>query len=186
MVRIALAVALFLGAAAAHGETIEERAAVGAACHGLKGIPEDRSTPIIWGQNAGYLYIQFRDFQKGVRTDDRMTPVARNVVKEDALALAEFFAGKRWPATGEPPASKAETDVATGAVKSLACTSCHRAEFQGDASVPRLGGQQRDYLLKTMTEFRSRARANNPDMSDLMNGFAPDELSAIAAYLAGL
>jgi cytochrome c553 len=70
-------------------------------------------------------------------------------------------------------------------VKSVRCASCHRAEFQGDASVPRLSGQQRDYLLKTMTEFRSRARANNPDMSDLMNGFAPDDLSAIAAYLAG-
>ncbi len=82
MVRIALALALVHLAAAADGETIEEKAAVCAACHGMKGIPEDMSTPIIWGQNAGYLYIQFRDFQKGVRTNDRMTPVARNVVKE--------------------------------------------------------------------------------------------------------
>ena len=186
MVRIALAAALALGAAAAHGATVEEKAAACAACHGLNGIPEDRATPIIWGQNAGYLYIQFRDFQKGARSDDRMTPVARNLVKDDALALAEYFAARPWPKTGAPPASKAETETAAAAAKSEACASCHRAEFRGDASVPRLAGQQRDYLVKTMTEFRSRARINNPDMSDLLHPFAPEELSAIAAYLAGM
>ena len=52
--------------------------------------------------------------------------------------------------------------------------------------MPRLAGQQRDYLLKTMTEFQTRARGNNPGMSDLMNTVTPAQLSAIAAYLAGL
>ena len=74
----------------------------------LKGVPEDPSTPIIWGQNAGYLYLQFRDFQKGARKDDRMTPIAQGLVKEDALALAEYFAAKPWPNTGAPAASKAD------------------------------------------------------------------------------
>ena len=37
-----------------------------------------------------------------------------------------------------------------------------------------------------MTEFKSRARSNNPDMSDVLHAFGPEELSAIAAYLAGL
>ena len=54
------------------------------------------------------------------------------------------------------------------AIKSVVCTSCHLEEFQGDSSVPRLAGQEHDYLAKTMTDFRDRARANNPGMSDLM------------------
>ena len=186
MLRIALAAALLARAAAAYADTIEEKAALCGACHGLKGVPEDKSTPIIWGQNAGYLYLQFRDFQKGARKADPMTAVAQTIVKQDALALAEYFAAKPWPATGAPAASKADADVARVAIKSVVCTSCHLEQFQGDSSVPRLAGQERDYLLKTMMDFRNRTRANNPGMSDLMNTVTPEQISAIASYLAGL
>ncbi len=186
MLRSAVAALLVIVSAAAYAETIEEKAVLCGVCHGTKGIPDDKAIPIIWGQNAGYLYLQFRDFQKGARTDERMSLVAKEVVKADALALAEFFAAKPWPNTGAPAASKAETDTAKVAIKSVVCTSCHLEEFQGDSSVPRLAGQQRDYLLKTMTDFRNRTRANNPGMSDLMNTVTPEQLSAIAAYLTGL
>jgi cytochrome c553 len=186
MLRFALAALLIAVWSAAGAETIEDKAAICGACHGLKGVPEDKSIPIIWGQNAGYLYLQFRDFQKGARKDDRMTPVAQNVVKEDALALAEFFAAKPWPSTGAPAANKADEAAAAVAIKSVVCTSCHLEQFQGDSSVPRLAGQQRDYLAKTMANFRDRTRANNPGMSDLMNSVTPEQLTAIANYLAGL
>jgi cytochrome c553 len=186
MLRDATAATLLLGFfAAARAETIEDKAALCGACHGLNGMPEDKSTPIIWGQNAGYLYLQFRDFQKGARKDYRMTPIAQYVVKEDALALAEYFSAKRWPNTGAPAASKADTDIANTVNKSVVCTSCHLAEFQGDSSIPRLAGQKHDYLLKAMLDFRSRARANNPGMVDLMNTVTPDQLAAMANYLAG-
>ncbi len=100
MLRIALAAALLAGSTAAYADTIEEKAALCGACHGLKGVPEDKSTPIIWGQNAGYLYLQFRDFQKDARKADPMTAVAQTIVKQDALALAEYFAAKPWPNIG--------------------------------------------------------------------------------------
>lgn len=186
MLRIALAAALLAGSAAAHAETIEEKAAMCGACHGLNGVPEDKSSPIIWGQNAGYLYLQFRDFQKGARKADPMTAVAQTIVKQDALALAEYFAAKPWTKTGAPAASKADADIAKAAIKSVVCTSCHLEQFQGDASVPRLAGQERDYLLKTMLDFRNHTRANNPGMSDLMNTVTPEQIGAIASYLAGL
>jgi cytochrome c553 len=186
MLRIALAAVLLASPTAVYAESIEEKAAVCGACHGLKGVPEDKSIPIIWGQNAGYLYLQFRDFQKGARKDERMSAVAQNVVKQDALALAEYFAAKPWPNTGAPAASKADAEVAMVAIKSVVCTSCHLEQFQGDSSVPRIADQQRDYLLKTMMDFRDRARANNPGMSDLMNTVTPEQIAAIANYLAGL
>ncbi len=185
MLRIAIIAALLAGSAA-YADTIEDKAAICAACHGEKGLPPEKSLPIIWGQNAGYLYLQFRDFQKGARKDDRMTPIAQSFSKEDALALAEYFSSKPWPYTGAPSASKADAAVAVAADKSVVCTSCHLEQYQGDSSVPRLAGQQRDYLQKTMTDFRDRARANNPGMSDLMNTITPQQIAALAAYLAGL
>jgi cytochrome c553 len=186
MLRTAIVAALLAGATSVWADTIEEKAQVCNACHGEKGLPQDPSIPIIWGQNAGYLYLQFRDFQKGARKDDRMTPIAQSVEKEDALALAEYFASKPWPNTGAPAASKADAEIAIATNKSIVCTSCHLAEFQGDSSVPRLAGQERDYLIKTMMDFRNRTRANNPGMSDLMNTATPEQLGAMANYLAGL
>ena len=154
-----------------------------AACHGLKGLPDDKSIPIIWGQQAGYLYLDFRDFQKGARKDDRMTPIAQSIAKEDALALVEYFAAKPSP-TGAPAASKADA-VATVTNKSVVCTSCHLEEFQGGflrapprRSAARLPPEDDDRLPQP-------ERANNPGMSDLMNSCTPDQLTAMAAYLAG-
>ena len=186
MLRSVVLAALLVGATGVSAETVEDKAEVCAACHGEKGLPVEPAIPIIWGQNAGYLYLDLRDFQKGARKDDRMTPIAQSVSKEDALALAEYFAAKAWPQTGAPSASKADTATAMTAINSVVCTSCHLEQFQGDSSVPRLAGQEYDYLRKTMMDFRTHARANNPGMSDLMNTVTPEQIAAMAAYLAGL
>src|SRR5271163_3809580 len=100
MLRIAFLAALLAGVTTASADTIEDKAALCGACHGLKGIPDYPMAPIIWGQNTGYLYLELRDFQKGARQDDRMTPIAQGLAKEDLLALAEYFSAKPWPNTG--------------------------------------------------------------------------------------
>ena len=186
MLRSVVAAALLAGATAAWADSIEDKAALCAACHGEKGLPADPSIPIIWGQHEGYLYLELRDFQKGARKDDRMTPIAQSLSKEDAMALAAYFAAKPWPKTGAPEASRADTAIAMTAIKSVVCTSCHLEEFQGNSSIPRLAGQEADYLAKTMTDFRSRTRANNPGMSDLMNTVTPEQIAAMAKFHAGL
>jgi len=186
MLRSVVVAALLSAATAAWADAIADKVEVCSACHGEKGLPAEPAIPIIWGQNEGYLYLELRDFQKGARKDDQMTPIAQSLSKEDALALAAYFAAKPWPKTGAPDASKADVTSAMTAIKSVVCTSCHLEQFEGDSSVPRLAGQERDYLAKTMTDFRTRARANNPGMSDLMNTVAPEQVTAIAAYLAGL
>jgi cytochrome c553 len=186
MLRSVVVAALLSAASAAWADAIADKAEVCGACHGEKGLPAESAIPIIWGQNEGYLYLELRDFQKGARKNDQMTPIAQSLSKEDALALAAYFAGKPWPKTGAPSATKADEAAAMTAIKSVVCGSCHLEQFQGDSSIPRLAGQQPDYLAKTMTEFRDRTRANNPGMSDLMNTVTPEQISAMSAYLAGL
>jgi hypothetical protein len=41
-------------------------------------------------------------------------------------------------------------------------------------------------MKKTIDDFRSRARGNNPGMTDLMLATSPDDLAALEQYLAGL
>ncbi|MGB8398273.1 c-type cytochrome [Bradyrhizobium sp.] len=182
---VALATAFGGGVAPASAETVEERVQVCAGCHGENGKPVDRTIPTIWGQQQGYLYIQLRDFKRGDRQNDVMQPLASMMTRDDMLAIAEYFSKKPWPDLGQPAASKEVANRALRANSSVGCTGCHLDQFQGDGTVPRLAGMSREYLTKTIADFRSRARGNNPGMSDLMLATAPDDLAALTEYLAG-
>ena len=177
---------LFTGAALADDKAIAEKAAVCATCHGEKGVPIDKITPIIWGQKEGYLYLQLRDFKSGARKHEIMNAVVADFSKEDIQALAAYFTEKPWPDLQQKSAPKDVADKAVAANVSVGCTGCHLGEWQGDATVPRLAGQQREYMDKTINDFRERTRGNNPGMSDLMNAAVPDDLTALAQYTAGL
>ena len=181
-----IAALLCMSSSAFAADDIEDKAKICATCHGVDGTPQLKTTPVIWGQNAGYMFLQLRDLQSGARKNDLMSPIAATLAKEDLLPLAEYFSKLKWPNLAQPPAPQ---DVATKAVaanSSVGCTGCHLDHFQGDGTTARLAGQQHDYLIKTMMDFRNKARGNNPGMSDLMKATATDDLEALATYLAGL
>ena len=167
-------------------QSLEEKVQVCFGCHGENGKPIDKTIPNIWGQQTGYLYIQLRDFKRGDRKSEVMQPIATAFERDDMLAIAEYFSNKPWPDLGQPRAPKDVAKRAQTANGSVGCTGCHREQFQGDSTVPRLAGQGREYLAQTMADFRTRARGNNPGMSDLMIATPADDLTALAEYLAGL
>jgi cytochrome c553 len=177
---------IFIGTTPSSAQSIEDKAQICAGCHGADGKPIDKTIPTIWGQQAGYIYIQLRDFKRGDRKSDIMQPIASSLERDDMQAIAEYFSKKPWPDLGQPRAPKDVADRASKANSSIGCTGCHLDHFQGDGTVPRLAGMGRDYLTKTIADFRSHARGNNPGMSDLMNATSLDDLAALEEYLAGL
>jgi cytochrome c553 len=187
-VMIAALVGTSLAAAIAQGkaQTLEERTHNCDVCHGKDGKPRDKMTPVIWGQNQGYIYIQLRDYKKGSRQDDIMSDVCAELSREDMMALAEHYSQKPWPNLGQPSASKDIVTQSLRANASIGCTGCHLDEYLAAGTAPRLAGQRREYLEKTMLDFRSRQRGNNPGMSDLMAAASPEDLTALAEFLAGL
>ncbi|HKM87749.1 MAG TPA: c-type cytochrome [Xanthobacteraceae bacterium] len=173
---------------AARAQSIEEKAQICAACHGENGVPVEQSfpVPVIWGQQLGYLFFELRDFKSGARKNDQMTPIAEGLEQADLMALAQYFSKKPWPSLRQPPAPADVAAQAQRANNSLVCTSCHQEGFKGEGTQPRLAGQVRAYLEKTMTDFRTGARGNNPGMSDLMKAISDQDITALAAYLAGM
>ena len=187
IIAVGLGVVLSLGGSLpAAAQSIEEKTQVCAGCHGQEGKPVDKTIPIIWGQQPGYLYIQLRDFKRGDRKNEIMQPIVASMERQDMMDIAEYFSKKPWPDLGQPRASKDVSERALSANRSVGCTGCHLDHFQGDGTVPRLAGQSREYLAKTTADFRTRARGNNPGMSDLMIATAPDDLAALSEYLSGL
>jgi cytochrome c553 len=177
------AMAISAPAAAA---SLEDNIAMCGTCHGENGVPQEKITPVIWGQTEGYLYLQLRDYKRGDRKNDQMQPVAEQLERDDMFALAKYFAQKKWPSLGQPAASQEIATEARRANGSIGCTGCHQGEYQGDGTQPRLAGQSKEYMLQTMLDFRTQARGNNPGMSDLMKATSEDDIRAMAEYAAGL
>jgi cytochrome c553 len=187
-ISVALVVALASLSFTALAQTIEEKAQVCAVCHGEDGKPQQQPFPIpvIWGQQLGYLFFQLRDFKSGFRKNEQMTPLAQALERDDLLALAQYFSKKPWPALQQPHAPADTAAQAQRVNASVVCTSCHQEGFKGEGTQPRLAGQNREYLLKTMTDFRTGARGNNPTMTDFMRSTTEADIAALAAWLAGM
>jgi cytochrome c553 len=183
---VALLAPVVMGTSALAADPIEAKAKVCATCHGENGVPQLKTTPAIWGQNTGYLFYQLRDFKSGSRKNDLMSPIAAALQQEDLLPLAEYFSKQKWPNLQQPSAPDDVAAKAQAAISSVGCVGCHLDHFQGDGTTARLAGQQHDYLQKTMMDFRTKARGNNPGMSDLMKATTPEAISALAQYLAGM
>lgn len=185
--RLAPLAALILASSTAlAADPVPDKAKLCATCHGEQGIPINKTIPVIWGQNEGYLYLQLRDLKSGARKNDLMSPIAATLEKPDMLALAAYFSGLKWPDLQHPSAPNDVAAKAQSTAASVGCPGCHLAYFQGDGTTARLAGQWQDYLNKTMLDFRTGARGNNPGMSDLMKATSTDDLAAMAQYLAGL
>lgn len=171
-----------LPAMAKDGFVLEDEVAVCAGCHGEDGVPVDPEYPIIAGQQYFYIFTQLRDFAAERRLNDTMTPIAAEYDRDQAKAIAQYFADKTWPYV---PATMQDGDqgLADTAMTTAECSACH-GKWQGDSRIPRLAGQQADYLAKVMLEFKTKERKNAPDMSNIMVDVSDEGIQALARYLA--
>ena len=80
-------------------------------------------------------------------------------------APAELFPRTSPTDPGDP----ARLEHARTVAEQNRCNNCHRRDFSGRESVPRLADQREDYLLKTLREYKSGARrAYEPIMAEVL------------------
>ncbi|MFN0193456.1 MAG: c-type cytochrome [Aestuariivirga sp.] len=79
----------------------------------------------------------------------------------------------------EDDIKKGETIAAAGL-----CSECHLSDFLGDGTIPRASGQLVTHLERTMLEFKTRVRGNNPDKSTLFATYSDHDIKTMARYLA--
>jgi cytochrome c553 len=185
--RAALLVPLIVMSANAFAaDPIEEKAKVCSACHGEAGIPQLKTTPVIWGQNAGYLFLQLRDFKSGARNapeDTSMRGFVATMSDADMLEMAKYASAQPWPKVEPISTDKALLKKGADTMAVLPCGGCHFNDWKGFSANPRIGDQSTAYLAATFRQFRSGSRANSPGMSDLVRTFDEGDIDAVAAYL---
>ena len=181
-----LSVALPRVSAHAADAPIAAKAAVCAACHGTNGQSTNPLYPSLAGQTARYIEVELRDFQAGRRTDPLMSPVARTLSADDMQALADYFGSQRPMSSTYNGDS---TKIAQGKIIAAdsQCTMCHLGGFSGQTEIPMAAGQQYQYLVKQLKDFRDGRRTNDAGtMKAYTSGLTDAQIDELAQYITNL
>ncbi len=162
------------------------KAAVCAACHGAGGNSADPAYPILAGQTSRYMYLQLRDFQEGRRSDPLMSPMAKDLTRDEMHELADYFAKQKAVAPKFTP-DPAKAKLGRAKADETLCTMCHLGGFLGQNEIPKVAGQHYGYIVKQLTHFKTRTRTNDAgNMTSVANTLNAQDIENLANYLAGL
>ena len=182
---VSLAAMLSLGAQTAMAQ-VPAKATACLACHGENGNSSMPNTPSLAGQNARYLYLQLRDFQEGRRDNAMMSAMTAGLSKADMQELAKYFSeqkltNKRFNADPE----KVKKGIAKA--NETLCAMCHLGEFKGQNEIPKVAGQNFDYVVKTLKDFKAKDRNNDAgNMTSVASTLSEEDIDNLAHYIASL
>ncbi len=191
------------------------KAASCAGCHGEDGNSSMPGFPKLAGQHKGYLVKQLQAFKSGARVSPMMAPLAAGLDDQTIEEIATYYAGIKisanpaptLPADDEDDDAPAKTEeqkkaqlndlIAQGgdlyrngnlATAVSACVACHGPYAEGNrpAGYPALHSQHADYLIKTLTDFKTGARAKSREnmMHMIATKMTEQEIKAVAYYIS--
>jgi len=169
-------------------------------CHGEKGMSVDPTTfPNLAGQYAGYIFKQVQDFQLGNRNDDTMSAMAATVTSLKDLKDIAVYYSQQPIMKGKAPSNKSLADKGKqiflkGDPKAgvYGCVNCHGKDGKGKSKsnslFPVIGGQNKPYLIKQLTNLKAGTRTNDPAgmMPDIAKKLSEAQIKALAEYISSL
>jgi cytochrome c553 len=169
-----------------------------ASCHGNAGVSWSGQWPSLAGQPAEYTYKMLVDYAEGDRAQTQraylMHTISKALDAQDMRDLSAFYAAFDLPPASEAPVEHSEATirlVRDGDGKRLLapCASCHGNLGQGAKyDIPALAGQQAEYFVKTMQEYKAGTRRNDvySRMRVIAQALTDEEIDALANYYATL
>ena len=190
----------------------KEKAASCAGCHGENGNSLVPMYPKLAQQHANYLERQLQAFKSQARNNPVMSPMAMSLSEADMADLAAYYSGQKIEPNPEPVLPPADEDNPVDEAKARAdmrqliekggdlyrngnlkeevsaCIACHGPYGEGNrpAGFPALHSQHAEYLIKSLSDFKSGARSNNPEnmMHMIAKKMSDDEIKAVAYYIS--
>lgn len=174
------------GACAADPEALKQKAAACTACHGPEGNSVNPAIPSLAGQPKQFIVTQLFMFREGKRKDPQMSPLAAPLTNADLNELAAYFSSQKHAPAAKPlPADKA----ATGRVvtEKHNCTQCHGPQLLGQQHIPRLAGQQAQYLKTQLRGFKASTRFDmDGQMTSAAQALTAQDIELLGDYLSSL
>lgn len=174
-------------------------------CHGDDGNSMVATFPKLAQQHSSYLNRQLHAFKDGSRNDPMMSAMAVALTDEDIADISAYYATQKISENAMPVLAADDEDDKTVSKKDVqtliaqgsdlyrngdlksevsACIACHGPFGEGNkpASFPALKSQHADYLIKTLTDFKSGSRSNNPEniMHMIAKKMTDEEIKAVS------
>ena len=163
-----------------------QKAQVCVACHGPDGGSINPAVPSLAGQPAQFIATQLLMYREGKRKDAQMSPFAANLSNTDMNDIAAYFAAQKLV----PPARKtdpASAEAGPRLARQHNCVQCHGPVLMGQQHIPRLAGQQREYLKAQLRGFKASTRFDmDGQMTSAVQALSDADIELLADYLAGL
>lgn len=164
-------------------------------CHGEDGNSIEPLIPKLAGQYGIYIAKQVRNYQASIRTHQIMGAVAASVSDEDLADISAYFASQPMMKGASPssnPIGKNLFEKGDLSRMMVPCNNCHGVAGKGqnprNPLFPVIGGQNKDYLLGQLLNFRKGDRNNSPGgvMNITVQRLSDAEIEALADYVSGL
>ena len=154
-------------------------------CHSVR-PGKSPTAPTIAGQRPEYIENELHSYRQHDRNDQYariMWGVAQNLSDDEMRSLAKYY-GSQPPAKGRVSSNTAL--VAKGKLiyeEGRGCAKCHGSDGEGMDAIPRLAGQDQDYLMREIQEFRDDVRKFET-MQGNTDKMTESDVAAVAEYLA--
>jgi cytochrome c553 len=148
-------------------------------CHGFRGVSIDATVPSLAGQDAQYLLNATRAYQDWSRLHYVMHRFVGDLSDTEVENLAAFYA------TQEPEAAEVEKLLPVEKLATV-CERCHGLDVDPPTLVvPKIRGQNRDYLIKTLRAYRDGNRGSSM-MHTMILPRSDSIIESISAHYANL
>jgi len=178
-------------------DTMEQRMAACAICHGEKGEGRGAAEyyPRLSGKPAGYLFAQLQHFRDGRRKYPQMVYLMRFMPDAYLREIADHYANLQAPhlapAKPSPDARERQRGEALAtsgdASKNVpACNTCHGTALTGmSPGIPGLLGLPVDYIAGQLGAWKTGLRvAASPDcMHDIAQRMSGSDIAAVSKWL---
>lgn len=157
-----------------------------AACHGADGNSQSGQFPNLAGQTWRYIYVQLKDYKEGRRSDSVMTAMVAPLSRQDMIDIANYFAAQPVkPSTFK--ADEAKIKLGRAKANETLCSMCHLGGFAGQNEIPKVAGQQYEYIVKQMRDFKARTRTNDAgNMTSVAQTLSETDIENLAHYITSL
>lgn len=153
-------------------------------CHGETGASRYPEVPNLAAQNPAYLVNQIAAFQSGKRRNEFMQGLMKVLGEREKAAIAMAYASQSGTVAIATPAAAAKAGEAHF---KRVCVRCHQSDARGADTVPRLAGQQPEYLRLSLQRYLKKSGERVfPDMSAAVAELGEANIEAVIAYLASL
>ncbi len=151
-------------------------------CHGLDGKSVAPAIPHLAGQRERYLLAALKEYREGKRTHAALRQIATSISEADTANIAAYYAS--LPPVGAANVAQPASPYDQGKKVSTQCASCHGPDGNTmGGGVPRLAGQQPQYMVVAINEYLKGERKTSP-MHAKLRDMGKLEIENVALYFA--